>query len=494
MPRSYNFAFYTSEKSRTKEWGSYLAAGARVHGDRVELVPQKEYNGTPPKEFDGGGNIGLARAAKTLMTDYLKAGKHFLFFDKGYSGRNVYWRVSVDAWQPLAYFQRFMRSDDRMKAVGFRIEPRRELTGNGATVLFAGACQNYSNFMDLGNVNDYNLSVLKKLRDHTDKTIVYRPNPSWFTKHNDEFRPIHDEVARVELSTPAQSYGAELDRAHLVVTHGTGAAAQALAFGVPSMVLGPGICRPLSMTEANWNKVDRPTFPKDEARYQFFADLHYCQWTIPEYQDGTAWNEIRLVLAALEKDKTPLGAPELIEQYKLMHAHPGYFRGLTTRKYVNEIGELLAEHKATRILDYGSGKGVQYETPHLLTPWRNMVGEDIRVKCYDPAVPKFAELPKGKFDAVICCDVMEHVPERDVPETLRRIIGYAERAVFFAIATSPAVKFLPDGQNCHVTVRPRAWWKAQIEKAILDGSYADNTPCVELVTTARDTGDATEAD
>jgi hypothetical protein len=420
--------------------------------------------------------MGLARAAKRLMDAYLGAKKHFLFFDKGYSGRNTYWRVSLGAWQPLAYFQRFMRPPDRLKRAGFRIWPHPVEKLDYNNVVFAGACQNYSNFMDLGNVNDYNLSVLQKLREHTDRKIIYRPNPSWYNKHHDEFRPIQMEVENVELSPPEVPFAHELDDCHLLVTHGTGAAVAAVAQGVPSMVLGPGICRPVSMTDENWNRVDNPFLPKDEARHQFFADLHYCQWTIEEYRNGAAWADLRLALAYLTGEPAPL-----IDQYKVMHTHPRYFRGLTTRKYADQISTLLGRHDIDSLLDYGSGKGEQYRPPTSLDLFWGVPG---KVTCYDPAVARFSTPPKGRFDAVICCDVMEHIPEEDVPETLWRIMRYASKTVFFAIATSPAVKALPDGRNCHVTVRPREWWGQQI--ALASSGEGIGQLDIELVTTARD--------
>jgi hypothetical protein len=61
--------------------------------------------------------------------------------------------------------------------------------------------------------------------------------------------------------------------------------------------------------------------------------------------------------------------------------------------------------------------------------------------------------------------VLEHVPEHDVPETLRRLCNFAHKFVFLTVATSPAKKRLPDGRNCHLTIRPEAWWWEQIEAA-----------------------------
>jgi 2-polyprenyl-3-methyl-5-hydroxy-6-metoxy-1,4-benzoquinol methylase len=33
---------------------------------------------------------------------------------------------------------------------------------------------------------------------------------------------------------------------------------------------------------------------------------------------------------------------------------------------------------------------------------------------YDPGYPKHSALPKGKYDGVICTDVIEHIDEKDL--------------------------------------------------------------------------------
>lgn len=451
----YRFAFYTSSKARTINFAEMLSRGASAHGDRIELIDQKYFGPDQLKVFDGGANLGLARACKRLFDSYLDANKHFLFFDKGYT-KEGFWRVSVDAWQPLAYFQRFMRPGDRFAKSGMRLNKRRKRDGN-TVVLFAGACQNYSNFFELGNVNEYNLGVLRELRKHTERKIIYRPNPSWYNKHYDEFQPIHELVENVELSEPTIIFSNELERTHLLVTHGSSASVGALATGVPIMVLGGGIARSMALTEDEIDRVENIHWPKEETRQQFFNDLSYCQWTANELTNGKAWEEIRLALMALEGTGT--GDP--ITQYQMMHAHPNYFRGLTTLKYVKEIGAVIARTHSQRILDYGCGKGEQYLPPYSL----DILWGLHQVIKYDPGVPQFSKVPSNPVEGVICCDVMEHVPEDKVLATLTQIISLAERFVFFAIATCPAKKFLPDGRNCHLTVQPRTWWEERIKQA-----------------------------
>jgi hypothetical protein len=453
--RNYKFAFYATEKARSQRFGSLLAAGARKHGDIVEFHRKDDYT-KPLEGFDGCGNLGLSRAAKTLTSGYLAAGKHYLFFDKGYFIRNEYWRVSVDAWQPLAYFQRFKRAADRWRRLRLPLQDPQEIEQeHEAPILFAGACQNYSNFCDLGNVNDYNLSVLQKLRHHTDRPIIYRPNPSWYKKHNDEFRPIHEQVKNVELSTTGL-FASALLGTHLLVTHGTGAGVTAIQHGVPSMVLGGGIAAPLSMGPQDWKRIETPWWPDPKLREQFFNDLAYCQWTSDELRSGDAWAELRLILAYLDSEHADTSAEDTIEQYRIMHKSPKYFRGISTVTYRADVFNLINETNSKTILDYGSGKGEQYKPPHSLgASWG-------KVSCYDPGVPAFSVLPNGKFDGVICCDVLEHVPEDVVDDTLKQVFSKARNFVFLVITTVLAKKVLPDGRNCHITVKPSSWWDAHI--------------------------------
>ena len=282
------FAFYVSNKPRTRELATALAAGARVHGDEVVSIMQ----GDPVSidEFDGGAVLGMARAAKRLFREYVDAGKRFMLFDKGYMDRDNYWRVSVDAWQPLKYFAQCRPSArlERLCSKGaLQIQARRPFSTDGV-VLVAGTCQAHNNFHDLGDVTTYHQQVVRQLRPHTEREIVYRPNPSWFTRHHDQYRPVSGAI----VSLPTTPFPVELRRTHLLVTHGSSAAFGALAAGVPIMVLGEGIGSPMALG-ADWARVNTPYWPGEKQRYQFFCDVSYCQWTNREYASGEAWADLR---------------------------------------------------------------------------------------------------------------------------------------------------------------------------------------------------------
>ena len=149
--------------------------------------------------------------------------------------------------------------------------------------------------------------------------------------------------------------------------------------------------------------------------------------------------------------------PELLDQYRQMHA-AGKFPGLSVLEHAGQIGNLIHETGSKSVLDYGCGKGQQYSIYEINNSWPI---ESLRL--YDPAVPGFDTKPEPA-DGVICCDVMEHIPESEVPETLSKIMNLANKFVFFVICTRPSKKTLPDGRNCHITIKPREWWENAIER------------------------------
>ena len=141
-----------------------------------------------------------------------------------------------------------------------------------------------------------------------------------------------------------------------------------------------------------------------------------------------------------------------IDQHRILHAE-GKFQGFSIRPHVEQIAELIEKYEARSMLDYGSGKGLF----HREHKW------GIPVRCYDPAVEWLALKPTGRYDAVICTDVMEHIPESGIDAVLAEIDDYARKFSFLSICTREARKKLPNGENCHLTIRPESWWLDKLD-------------------------------
>jgi len=139
---------------------------------------------------------------------------------------------------------------------------------------------------------------------------------------------------------------------------------------------------------------------------------------------------------------------DYIAQYKEYHKDNKKYRGDNLAPQIHHILELIQMTQSTTLLDYGCGKGNQ---------WTNNI-LPVTPTLYDPAVPEHENKPTGTFDGVISTDVMEHIPEEQIPQIFQEISQYATRFVFLAIATDPAIAVLPNGENAHCTLKPLEWW------------------------------------
>jgi hypothetical protein len=169
----------------------------------------------------------------------------------------------------------------------------------------------------------------------------------------------------------------------------------------------------------------------------------------------------------------------LTSQYRQMHVEgerflnidpQETFPGFSLPAQAGRIKRLIDATGAQNILDYGSGKGRQYDLRNVQSG-DGAVHESIQdywdvdyVQCYDPCYEPFNKLPAGRFDGVICTDVLEHCPEEDVDWIVDELFGYAARFVFANVACYPAKKRLPSGENAHCTIKPLGWWRERLER------------------------------
>lgn len=169
----------------------------------------------------------------------------------------------------------------------------------------------------------------------------------------------------------------------------------------------------------------------------------------------------------------------LVAMYREMHFEGEKFLGIPPEKtfpgqslppHAGRIKSYIDKYGAKTLLDYGCGKGVQYQPAQVkVSDGRvfNSIPEfwGVTVALYDPAYTPFSTLPTGKYEAVISTDVLEHCPEDDVDWIVDEIFGYATKFVYANVACYPASKRLPNGENAHTTIKPLEYWQAAFQKA-----------------------------
>ncbi|HYE36628.1 class I SAM-dependent methyltransferase [Methylocaldum sp.] len=164
----------------------------------------------------------------------------------------------------------------------------------------------------------------------------------------------------------------------------------------------------------------------------------------------------------------------LLDQYREMHTEgekfigipaENTFPGLSLPPQAQRIKRLIKLTESANLLDYGSGKGKQYDPMPFKAGDQDIYDSildywDIdSVHCYDPCYTPFSRLPENKFDGVISTDVLEHCPEEDLPWIIEEMFSFSRKFLFANVACYPAKKRLPNGQNAHITIKSESWWQ-----------------------------------
>ena len=113
--------------------------------------------------------------------------------------------------------------------------------------------------------------------------------------------------------------------------------------------------------------------------------------------------------------------------------------GYDVVKYQKKIKDLVVRYRATTILDYGCGKGLQYKETLPYASEDNWQTFDeylgVTVYKYDPCVPEHSTLPPvgTKFDGVICTQVLSSIPDDDMTWVRDLLEGYATKFCFVGL-------------------------------------------------------------
>jgi SAM-dependent methyltransferase len=145
-----------------------------------------------------------------------------------------------------------------------------------------------------------------------------------------------------------------------------------------------------------------------------------------------------------------------------------YTRALTRQGYFGGCRNLL---------DVGCGSGVSVRY-HREISGIEAYGIDFASPAVETwkkcGVDKFCSVASAEdipfkddtFDMVTCTDVLEHVPEENVPRVFAEMFRVGRNRFFFTVALEPAQEKMPhDGTEPHICLKPPEWWVEQAGKA-----------------------------
>lgn len=146
------------------------------------------------------------------------------------------------------------------------------------------------------------------------------------------------------------------------------------------------------------------------------------------------------------------------ELYRQLHKNL-IFKGYSLKRWIPELANIISNSNIKSVLDYGCGKAECWYTFNLKKLWNIE-----KVGLYDPGVEMYSQIPSKSYDMTLCIDVLEHIPEHLLDDVLDQIMSLTNKIFFCTISTRLSNKILPNGQNAHVTVKPKEWWKQKLGK------------------------------
>lgn len=147
-----------------------------------------------------------------------------------------------------------------------------------------------------------------------------------------------------------------------------------------------------------------------------------------------------------------------LEDCKRHHASSKTYSGRLMRPHAAFIKEIIDRLECRSALDFGAGKGGQYE---WVMPNRGITIEQwwgIPVTKYDPAWPAYAAEPTGRYDIVIVTHTLGAIPSSDLKWVVDRLYALAGKAIYVAEKIGETKKrVVADRSVCPMGATPEFW-------------------------------------
>lgn len=166
------------------------------------------------------------------------------------------------------------------------------------------------------------------------------------------------------------------------------------------------------------------------------------------------------------------GKPFLRKGKSVTRSEYKAFDGGAIRDLLPSLSKELITRTSVTVLDYGSGTGIHWHKNIIANGTQNLpakIGEKLQgFYRYDPAVEMYSKKPTGTFDFTFCTDVLEHIPDDELPEVLKDLNDFTntDGVVFLSISTKLSANSFADGTNMHINIKTPQEWKKVLQTYI----------------------------
>ena len=263
-----------ANRIRNKQLYYALKKGIKKHGDKLIYYATPESNCSPKEDI----RFIIGNLDKKQCVD----GIHRFVFDKGYDRKNItgskwlHWSIRyMPDWPETRLL--INAPHDRIKTIRMKLLPRKK---SGTIITVATSSQKYCNHHHLGNATEYATDIIRQIKEKSNRKIWYRPKPS-FT----DATPING--THYNRTKGSRAMKTLFNKTRILITDGSHIGARSVINGVPAITLDGGIGH--SVTGHSLDNLEDPYWPDEKKRKNWFADIGYSHYSIPEIESGLAW-------------------------------------------------------------------------------------------------------------------------------------------------------------------------------------------------------------
>jgi hypothetical protein len=168
------------------------------------------------------------------------------------------------------------------KDLGICLKPRKTM---GNHILLCGQ-RNFGWSMGDLPVRQWANETTHKLKQYTDREIVFRPHPADRAKKSKYINHINCNISQKE------SILDDFENAHAVVTYNSSPGVASAIEGISTFVTDPSPMRSQAFEVANFDlsQIENPLFIN---RQQWIERICMSHWKLSELSDGSAWKHMR---------------------------------------------------------------------------------------------------------------------------------------------------------------------------------------------------------
>jgi len=228
---------------------------------------------------------GRMKPNEQIWKHYRSQKKPVIVLEVGCLKRNETWKVGINGINADAIWA----TANGPTRLGLEAKP----WSTGDNIIICGQHGFSEQWKGMPPMDEWMISICRKVRAHTDRKIILRPHPRFHVSPHyiKEFNDvIIDKPKHLKGSYDDFDFEDTLGNAHCVICHSSGPAVVSVLNGVPAFVSHHNMAYPVAMDITELEHIETPLlFPRDK----WINKISYTEWTIDEIAAGEPWNRLK---------------------------------------------------------------------------------------------------------------------------------------------------------------------------------------------------------